>query len=75
MLFEAIVMNAKTRPHINAKGIWVKLPWNTPNIKAEPKIASVFEYFDKEERTVETSKCGVMVEGHGNSTLGRTNLM
>ena len=31
--------------------------------------------FDKEERTVETSKCGVMVEGHGNSTLGRTNLM
>lgn len=38
--------------------------------------SSLFEIeFDKEERTVETSKCGVMVEGHGNSTLGRTNLM
>lgn len=37
--------------------------------------SNLFEIeFDKDERTVETSKCNVMVEGHGNSTLGRTNL-
>lgn len=38
--------------------------------------SSLFEIeFETEEKTVETSKCNVMVEGHGNSTLGRTNLM
>lgn len=38
--------------------------------------SSLFEIeFDTEEKEVETSKCNVMVEGHGNSTLGRTNLM
>lgn len=30
--------------------------------------------FETDEKEVETSKCQVMVEGHGNSTLGRTNL-
>lgn len=38
--------------------------------------SSLFEIeFETKEKTIETSKCGVMVEGHGNSTLGRTNLM
>ena len=38
--------------------------------------SSLFEIeFDTEEKEVENSKCNVMVEGHGNSTLGRTNLM
>lgn len=31
--------------------------------------------FESDTKEVETSKCSVMVEGHGNSTLGRTNLM
>lgn len=30
--------------------------------------------FESDTKEVETSKCSVMVEGHGNSTLGRTNL-
>lgn len=38
--------------------------------------SNLFEIeFETKEKTIETSKCGVMVEGHGNSTLGRTNLM
>lgn len=54
------------------------------NLEEEIKIlraefnlkSSLFEIeFDKEEKTVETSKCQVMVEGHGNSTLGITTLM
>ena len=30
--------------------------------------------FETDEKEIETSKCQVMVEGHGNSTLGKTNL-
>lgn len=30
--------------------------------------------FETDKKEVETSKCQVMVEGHGNSTLGKTNL-
>lgn len=30
--------------------------------------------FEVDEKEIKTSKCQVMVEGHGNSTLGKTNL-
>lgn len=38
--------------------------------------ANLFDIeFETSTKEVESYRCGVMVEGHGNSTLGKTNLM
>ena len=55
--------------------VW-KLEEEIKTIRQEFDLKSgLFEIsFESDTKEVETSKCSVMVEGHGNSTLGRTNL-
>lgn len=39
-------------------------------------LDNLFEFeFESEEIEIQNTKCGVMVKGHGNSTLGITTLM
>lgn len=55
--------------------VW-KLENEIKELKDEFNVKSnLFQIeFETDEKEIKTSKCQVMVEGHGNSTLGKTNL-
>lgn len=69
------ILSKEDELHETRQKVWqleeeIKRLRNDFNLKS-----NLFEIeFETDEKEVETSKCQVMIEGHGNSTLGKTNL-
>lgn len=69
------ILSKEDELHETRQKVWqleeeIKRLRNDFNLKS-----NLFEIeFETNEKEVETSKCQVMIEGHGNSTLGKTNL-